>query len=131
MGSVLDKVVASGAVEPVTAATLAGFLDDPAPAVHLLAFLGDTSKGGEALDVAVVLRELKRGYGARLRIGWIDRADELALMDRFQVRQLPSVALLTGGTVRDVIPRIQDWAVYAAKIKAWARPATPPAELSA
>jgi hydrogenase-1 operon protein HyaE len=122
MANVIDKVVASGAMDPLSVETLPAFLADGRPAVQLLAFLGDTQSRPEAQDVVVVLRELKRGYGEQLRIGLIDQADTLTLMDRFQVRQLPSVAVLTDGQVRDVIPRIQDWAVYAAKVKAWAKP---------
>ncbi len=81
-------------------------------------FTGDPEKKLETADVAVVLRELLSQAGPALRAGMIDREYEREAMDRLKVRVLPSLAFVHDGDVLEVIPKIQDWAVYVEKLGA-------------
>ncbi|MFX8278112.1 hypothetical protein ABTL45_19995, partial [Acinetobacter baumannii] len=63
-------------------------------------------------DVAVVLPELLAVFPNRLRAAIVSREAETALMPRFQVQVLPSLALLRGATLLGVMPRIRDWSEY-------------------
>lgn len=81
----------------------------------VLFFAGDPARP-EANDVAVVLPELVTVFAGRIRAGLVAREAEAALMPRFGVRVLPSLALVRGGNTLGVIPKIQDWSVYIDRI---------------
>ncbi len=84
----------------------------------VLFFTGDPVKKLETGDVAVVLRELVSQHPGRLRAGMVAPEAEKACMDKFGVYTLPALALVRSGEVLEVIPKIQDWSVYAEKIPA-------------
>jgi hydrogenase-1 operon protein HyaE len=115
----LDRLLNDALAEPVDAQGLTYLLADPESMLQLLLFTGDPAHRPEVQDVAVVLRELKRQYGGLIRIGVIARADETRLQAAFDVRAFPSLVLCQQGEARDVIPRIQDWAIYGAKVRSW------------
>lgn len=91
------------------------------PAAAILFFTGDASRP-EANDVAVVLPELLEAFAGRLRAAVVARAAEAALMPRFGVRVLPSLALVRDGRNPAVIPKIQDWSSYVSRIEGWLAP---------
>lgn len=82
----------------------------------ILFFTGDPVRWPEANDVAVVLPELLAAFAGRVRGGLIAREAEAALMPRFGVKVFPSLALVREGRTLGVIPKIQDWSNYVARI---------------
>ena len=79
----------------------------------LLFFSGDVALRPEALDVAVVVRELLTTYQGRLRLGLIDRRDEATLMARFGVVVTPAVVYVRDGEPAELVARMRDWPVFA------------------
>jgi hydrogenase-1 operon protein HyaE len=94
----------------INAATLDAWLESPGAKVLL--FSGVAKGRDEGQDVAVVLCEIARQVGPRLRIGLVAAAEEDGLRGRFGVLVLPSLVFLAGSTPRRIITRIRDWAVY-------------------
>jgi hydrogenase-1 operon protein HyaE len=117
--SALDRLLKDGLAAPVTAEAIGDTLGRDDSLLQLLFFTGDPAQRPETQDVSVVLRELKRQYGALVSVLVVARADETRLQAAFDVRAFPSVVIVQDGQGRDVIPRIQDWAVYAAKVRSW------------
>ena len=114
--TLIEGMIADGDALSVTAETAAVFANTPPGSVAALFFTGDPEKKLETMDLAVVLRELRRKHQDRLCVGVVARADEAALMETYQVRTLPSVAFLSGGRHIETIPKIQNWSVYEAKM---------------
>jgi hydrogenase-1 operon protein HyaE len=93
-----------------------GFL---APGGHaLLLFAGDPKQRMESDDVAVVLPELLKAFAGRFRGAVIALAAEARLKARFQVVMAPSVVVVRGGDVLDVITKIRDWSEYVTRLSA-------------
>ncbi|KPL52969.1 hydrogenase accessory protein [Prosthecomicrobium hirschii] len=105
-------------IPTVDVASVDAFLAPAAgePPHALLFFTGDPEARGEAVDVAVILPELIAAFPGRLRAARVERAAETALMARFNVRLLPSLALVRGGEPLAVMPRVMDWVDYLAAI---------------
>ncbi len=87
------------------------------PETAVLFFAGDPARWPEANDVAVILPELLSAFAGRLRGALIARAAEAALMPRFGVKVLPSLALVRDGQNLGVIPKMQDWSNYIRRIE--------------
>lgn len=124
--SPLDSLCKLDAVRLIDTGTIESFLTGPeaappapagppAPAapVQILFFTGDPAQRPEAQDVAVVLRELLRQHGAALQIGVVARSAEAALQPVHGVVMLPTLVFLRGGRFAGLLPKIQDWQVYA------------------
>lgn len=82
------------------------------PGTHVLCFCGDPVRFPEALDVAVVLPELRRASGNAFDIGVVARADEDGLARRWGVQRWPSLVVLRDGGWLGSIAGMQDWDVY-------------------
>ncbi len=108
----IDDMLASGLLQPVSAANVEEFLggDD----LQVLFFAGGNSQRSDAHDVAVALREILKTYRGVVRAGLVEQADEAALQPRFRVLVAPSLALVHGGSTLEVIPRVRDWRDYTA-----------------
>lgn len=111
MNDVLQALAAHPACDVVRKADLDEFLARNPRA--LLFFSGDTAQRPEGLDVAVVVRELVTSYEGRLRVGFVDRRDETALMTRFGVVVTPAVVYVRDGQPAELVARMRDWPVFA------------------
>jgi len=111
MNDVLQALAAHPACDVVRKADLDEFLARNPRA--LLFFSGDTAQRPEGLDVAVVVRELVTSYEGRLRVGFVDRRDETALMNRFGVVVTPAVVYVRDGQPAELVARMRDWPVFA------------------
>lgn len=82
----------------------------------LLLLAGDPVRYPEALDVAVVLPELKSAVAARhgraLRLGVARREAEEALAARFALRRWPTLVWLRDGGFVTAIDGMHDWDDY-------------------
>ncbi len=110
--SALEQMLADGLAETVTQESVDTFLAGNGLRVLLFSGLGGNRTEGH--DVAVALRELLRDYAGKLRSGVVADDAERALMGRFRVAVLPTLVLVAGGQVLEVLPRVKDWADYAA-----------------
>ena len=106
MNDVLQALAAHPACDVVRKADLDEFLARNPRA--LLFFSGDTAQRPEGLDVAVVVRELVTSYEGRLRVGFVDRRDETALMTRFGVVVTPAVVYVRDGQPAELVARMRD-----------------------
>ncbi len=111
MSEVLEALAGHPACDVVRKADLDEFLARNPRA--LLFFSGDTAQRPEGLDVAVVVRELVTSYEGRLRVGFVDRRDETALMTRFGVVVTPAVVYVRDGQPAELVARMRDWPVFA------------------
>lgn len=87
------------------------------PGEHALLFGGDPVRFPEALDVAVVLPELRAALGGRFDIGVVPRDHEDALAKRFGVQRWPSVVFLRGSGYVATVSGMQDWTDYLAAVR--------------
>jgi len=83
---------------------------------HVLLFGGDPVRFPEALDVAVVLPELRAACGGRFDIGVAAREHEDALARRFGVQRWPSLVFLRAGGYLATVSGMQDWTDYIAEV---------------
>ncbi len=111
MSDVLQSLAGHPACDVVRKADLDEFLARNPRA--LLFFSGDVNARPEGLDVAVVVRELLTSYQGRLRLGFVDRRDETALMTRFGVVVTPAVVYVRDGEPFELVARMRDWPVFA------------------
>jgi hydrogenase-1 operon protein HyaE len=110
MTNLLEALAARPGCEVLRKAQLDDFLARNPRA--LLFFTGDVTQRPEGLDVAIVVRELVKSYGDRLRVGLIDRRDEAVLMARFGVIVTPAVAFVRDGQQKEVVARMREWPVF-------------------
>jgi hypothetical protein len=110
--ALLDRMLEDREALPVSAETLEGAL---VAGVCMLMLTGDPDKDVESADVAVVARELTRGFGFRLLIA--DRAGEAALMERTRAPVLPALVFFRDGQQCLTIPRIKAWSYYEMKAR--------------
>jgi hydrogenase-1 operon protein HyaE len=86
------------------------------PGDHVLLFGGDPVRFPEALDVAVVLPELRAAFDSRFDIGVVPREHEDALARRFGVQRWPSLVFLRAGGYLATVSGMRDWTDYLADI---------------
>jgi hydrogenase-1 operon protein HyaE len=86
------------------------FLAETGPRV--LVFPGVEKRRPEAQDVAVIIREFHRLYQGAFEFAVLSGHAEDRLKSGLGVVVLPSAVLLGAGPPR-VVPRVQDWRVYA------------------
>jgi hydrogenase-1 operon protein HyaE len=111
----------------VDVATVDAVLAAAADRVVVLFFRGDVARWPEAADLAVVLPQLIKAFPGRLTAAVVAAEAERDLMRRFGVSVCPSLALARPGRTLGVIPKIQDWSSYVAKIGAMLADDTPAA----
>ncbi len=85
-------------------------------AVTALFFAGEHDRTGESADVAVVLRELVRCHGGRLRAGVMQIADERKLKALFGVTTTPTLVFVRGRKTLGAIERMKGWDHYAERV---------------
>lgn len=95
------------------------------PAHRLLLFAGDPEQRSETHDVAIILPQLLRALGRRLRAARVAPSAETLLKDRFHVGVFPSIVVTRGDETLGVLPKVLDWADYVARIEAMLRPDAP------
>lgn len=86
------------------------------PGDHVLLFGGDPVRFPEALDVAVVLPELRTALDGRFDIGVVPREHEDALARRFGVQRWPSLVFVRAGGYLATVSGMRDWTDYLADI---------------
>jgi len=112
----MQRLIDQHGAELVTPESLDAFT---APAgEHALFFGGDPVRFPEALDVAVVLPELRSATGARFDIGVVPREHEDTLARRMGVQRWPSLVFLRGSGYLATVSGMQDWADYVAAVGA-------------
>ncbi|MEL7030522.1 MAG: hydrogenase accessory protein [Pseudomonadota bacterium] len=112
----IDALLQSPSVRQVDASTVDDFLSDGAAPLKVLFFTGDPEKKLETGDVAVVLRELVAQHTNEMQAAVVAREAEADLKKREKVTVTPSLAFYANGDRVKIIPKIQDWEVYAAAI---------------
>ncbi len=86
------------------------------PGCHMLFFSSDTVRFPEALDVAVVLPELRAAFDNRFDIGIVPREHEDTIARRFGVQRWPSLVLMRDGGYLASISGMRDWTDYLSEI---------------
>jgi len=100
----------------VDAASIDAFLAASPAKVAVLFFPGDPTRMLESNDVATVLPQLLAAFPGRLRGAVVELPAQTALMTRFAIRSLPSLAFQQGDRALGVIARMQDWSVFIERI---------------
>lgn len=85
---------------------------EDAPGDAVLFFGGDPVRFPEALDVAVVLPELRAACGGHWRVGIVPREVEDAVARRYAVQRWPSLVFLRDGGYLGTVSGMQDWTDY-------------------
>lgn len=83
---------------------------------QVLLFSGDPVRFPEALDVAVVLPELRTAFADRFAIGVVPREHEDAIARRFGVQRWPSLVFLRGGGYLGTVSGMRDWDDYGREV---------------
>ncbi|MBS1168078.1 MAG: hydrogenase expression protein HyaE [Proteobacteria bacterium] len=124
MSALIAALASHHGLPTIDAESLDAFLAPAAgePEHVLLFFSGDPDQRNDSGDVAVVLPELLAAFPGRFRAGVIARSAEAALKARCQVEVFPSLVVLRGQTLLDVLPRIRDWSDYLDRLGAALRP---------
>ncbi len=108
-GTILSDMLAVGLLQPVDGTSIDSFL--AGQGLRVLFFPGGNSHRRDAHDVAVALREVLKDYRGKIEAGLVS-ANEAELQPRFRVLVLPSLVLLLGGEILELVPRVRDWADY-------------------
>jgi hydrogenase-1 operon protein HyaE len=108
------RLIDSHAARAITPDELPGWRDGPGS--RALFFAGDPVRFPEALDVAVVLPELRAASGRDFDIGVVPREHEDALARLFGVQRWPSIVFLRGGSYQATISGMQDWTDFVAAV---------------
>lgn len=127
MSALIAVLASRHGLPTIDAEALDAFLAPAAgePEHALLFFTGDPEQRTDSGDVAVVLPELLAAFPGRFRAGVVDRSAEAALKARCHVEVFPSLVVLRGRTVLDVLPRIRDWSEYLDRLDAALQPDAP------
>lgn len=127
MSALIAALASRHGLPTIDTDTLDAFLASAAgePEHVLLFFTGDPDQRSDSGDVAVVLPELLSAFPGRFRAGVIARSAEVALKARCKVEIFPSLVVLRGQTVLDVLPRVRDWGEYLDRLEAALRQDAP------
>ncbi len=85
---------------------------------QVLLFSGDPVRFPEALDVAVVLPELRAAFAGRFAIGVVPREHEDAIARRFGVQRWPSLVFVRDGGYLGTVSGMRDWDDYMREVGA-------------
>jgi hydrogenase-1 operon protein HyaE len=83
---------------------------------HVIFLSGDTVRFPEALDLAVVLPELRAAFGERFDIGIVPREAEEAIARRYGVQRWPSLVFVRQGGYVATVSGMQDWSDFCERI---------------
>ncbi len=106
----VQRLVQQHGAAPVSMASLEGFLARGGDQV--LFFSGDPVRFPEALDVAVVLPELRAAFCDRFEVGVVERDDEDAVARRFGAQHWPSLVFVRDGRFVASVAGMKDWDEY-------------------
>ena len=114
--SAINDMLDTGLLQALGSGSINNFLGRGG--LGVLFFAGGDKQRSDAHDVAVALREILRDYAGQvhaghLHAGLVAQSDAEALQPQFRVLVAPSLVLVHGGEVLEVIPRVRDWADYA------------------
>jgi hydrogenase-1 operon protein HyaE len=84
--------------------------------VGVLFFAGDPKRYKETTDVAVVLPELVKAFGGRLRAAVVAKEDEIELQKKYGFRAWPSLVFVKSGGYLGTVSRMKNWSEYVEEI---------------
>lgn len=111
----LERLVRDCGVPEVDAGSVDAFLAAPGNAV--LFFAEDLKQYPESADIAVILPELIKAFGGRLRAAFVARANERELQKRYGFARWPAMVFLRDGEYVGAITGMHDWDVFLAKVQ--------------
>jgi len=121
----IDALVERHGFTLVDTASLDSFLE--ANEHSVLFFPGDAERLVESNDVAVILPEILKIYGGKLKPALVAKAAERQLQRRFLFNAFPTLVFMRRNGYLGVLSRVLDWSDYMAEIPAMlARDATDP-----
>jgi hydrogenase-1 operon protein HyaE len=119
----IDRLVSAHGATWLTANNVADWAAGGGDRVILLA--GDPVRFPEALDVAVVLPELRQHFAQRFAIGVAAREHEDAIARRYGSIRWPALVFVRDGQYVTVLSGMLDWDVYVERVgEALAMPAS-------
>jgi hydrogenase-1 operon protein HyaE len=123
----LERLGAEHGFPELTAASFDAFISAPGHA--LVFFSEDPVRQRETLDLAVILPELHRAFGAAFRACWLAPDVAKAIFPRYGFRRWPAFVLLRGGEYVGVIDGVRGWDEYVSEMQRLlaAEPTAPPA----
>lgn len=94
----------------------------------LLFFADDPERSKETLDLAVIVPEIARTFGARLEVGVLFPSVANAIAPRYGVRRWPALVMLRDGQYVGAIEGLRDWDDYRSRIATLldSEPSAPP-----
>lgn len=119
----IDRLVSAHGATWLTADNVADWAAAGGDRVILLA--GDPVRFPEALDVAVVLPELRQHFAQRFAVGVATREHEDAIAKRYGSIRWPALVFVRDGQYVTVLSGMLDWQVYVERVgEALAMPAS-------
>ena len=119
----IDRLVSTHGATWLTADNVADWAAGGGDRVILLA--GDPVRFPEALDLAVVLPELRQHFAQRFAIGFATREHEDAIAKRYGSIRWPALVFVRDGQYVTVLSGMLDWQVYVERVgEALAMPAS-------
>lgn len=119
----IDRLVSAHGATWLTADNVADWAAAGGDRVILLA--GDPVRFPEALDVAVVLPELRQHFAQRFAVGVATREHEDAIAKRYGSIRWPALVFVRDGQYVTVLSGMLDWDVYVERVaEALAMPAS-------
>jgi len=123
LSPLIDRLVSAHGATWLTADNVADWAAGGGDRVILLA--GDPVRFPEALDVAVVLPELRQHFAQRFAIGVAVREHEDAIAKRYGSIRWPALVFVRDGQYVTVLSGMLDWDVYVERVaEALAMPAS-------
>ena len=87
-----------------------------APGRALIAFTEDPARFRETLDLAVIVPEIVRAFGGRLRAGVLFPDAARAVAARYGFRRWPALVMLADGQYVGAIDGLRNWDEYLAEV---------------
>lgn len=123
LSPLIDRLVSAHGATWLTADNVADWAAAGGDRVILLA--GDPVRFPEALDVAVVLPELRQHFAQRFAVGVAVREHEDAIAKRYGSIRWPALVFVRDGQYVTVLSGMLDWDVYVERVtEALAMPAS-------
>ena len=110
----LAQLVTKHGFTDLRAANFDAFADAPGRA--LIAFTEDPVRYKETLDLAVIVPELARAFGAAFRIGVLLPESARAIAPRYAFRRWPALVMLADGRYVGAIDGLRNWDEYVNQI---------------
>jgi len=114
LSPLIDRLVSAHGATWLTADNVADWAAGGGDRVILLA--GDPVRFPEALDVAVVLPELRQHFAQRFAIGVAAREHEDAIAKRYGSIRWPALVFVRDGQYVTVLSGMLDWDVYVERV---------------